>query len=81
MKEFMSEILQKILSFSSTESYRNAGRTNLFPTKASLDWFIRKHRHKLVKEKAIVFPTGRRLIIPASFDAFIASLTIDGVEK
>lgn len=77
----MSEILQEILSFSSTESYRNAGRTNLFPTKASLDWFIRKHRHKLVKEKAIVFPTGRRLIRPASFDEFIAGLTIDGVEK
>jgi len=34
-----------------------------------------------VKEKAIVSPTGRRMIRPKSFDEFIADLTIDGVEK
>jgi len=77
----MGDFSEEILSFSSTEAYRNAGRTNLFPTKASLDWFIRKHRHELVKEKAIVSPTGRRMIRPKSFDEFIADLTIDGDEK
>ena len=77
----MAEITEEILSFSLPEAYRNAGRTNLFPTKASLDWFIRKHRHKLVKEKAIVFPTGRRLIKPLNFDEYIAGLAIGGVEK
>jgi hypothetical protein len=77
----MGEVSEEILSFTSTESYRNAGRTNLFPTKASLDWFIRKHRHKLVKDKALVYPTGRRLVQPANFDEFIACLTAEGVEK
>jgi hypothetical protein len=77
----MNDKLEEIQSFLSTEAYRNAGRTNLFPTKASLDWFIRKHRNKLVREKAIVFPTGRRLIRPASFDEFISCLTTNGVEK
>jgi hypothetical protein len=77
----MSEIKKEILWYSLAEDYRNAGRKNLFPTKASLDWFIRKHRQKLIKVKAIVCPTGRRLISPESFDEFIARLTAEGVEN
>jgi len=69
----------EIFSLVSPDAYRTAGRTNIFPTKSSLDWFIRKHRNSLIKTKAIVFPTGRKLISPERFDQYIGSVTFEEV--
>ena len=77
----MDNVSEDIFSLVRPEAYRNAGRTNLFPTAASLNWFKRKHRQQLVKEKAIVSPTGRELLNPPIFDKYIANLTAVGVEK
>ena len=68
-----------LFSLASPDEYRNDGRCNIFPTKASLDWFIRKHRHSLIKNKALVYPTGRKLISPERFDQFIGSVTFEEV--
>jgi hypothetical protein len=46
-------------------------RTHVFPSVASLRWFIRMHKAELLEQKAIVAPTGRQLISPAAFDAVV----------
>jgi len=63
---------EEIQSLTNTENYRLNGRTNVFPTKASLDWFIRKHREHLVERKALTYPTRRKLIAPEKFDQYLS---------
>ena len=60
-----------ISSLVSPEAYRTEGRTHVFPSPASLSWFIRKHKQRLLKQNALVSPTGRKLINPQPFDAVI----------
>ncbi len=53
------------------ENYRITGRTSVFPSKASLDWFIRKHKRRLIETGALLAPTGRKLVNPVGFDAVV----------
>jgi len=69
----MSETTE-ISTLTSAEIYRQNGRTNVFPTRASLDWFIRKHKKKLTQKNAIVYPTGRKLINPSLFDELLVEV-------
>lgn len=48
--------------------YRAEGRTHVFPSAGSLDWFIRNNKEFLTTTKALVAPTGRRLINAKLFD-------------
>ena len=49
-------------------------RATIFPSRASLDWFIRKHRGRLLDHLAIVAPTGRKLISPNAFDRVVVEV-------
>lgn len=49
-------------------------RTEIFPSRASIDWFIRKHRQRLWERKAIIAPTGRKLIAPQAFDSLVLEI-------
>ena len=51
--------------------YRESGRTDIFPSPASLQWFIRCNKSALVEHKALLMPTGRKLINPAAFDQVV----------
>jgi len=51
--------------------YRESGRTDIFPSPASLQWFIRNNKSALIDSKAILMPTGRKLINPAAFDQVV----------
>jgi len=51
--------------------YRAEGRTTVFPSAGSLDWFIRKNKVILTSKNALVAPTGRTLINPRIFDLIV----------
>lgn len=53
--------------------YRVA-REHLFPSQASLDWFLRKNKEALVSEGALLLLTGRWFAAPREFDRFMAEL-------
>ncbi len=78
----MSATIEKIdvLSLVSPEEYRAAGRSNIFPSKASLDWFIRRHKDALQAKGALVSPTGRRLIWPEAFDSIVGDVALLGLK-
>ncbi len=49
-------------------------RVDIFPSRASIDWFIRKHRQRLWESRAIIAPTGRKLISPQAFDSLVIEI-------
>ena len=53
------------------QDYRESGRTDIFPSSASLQWFIRCNKSALIEHKALLMPTGRKLIDPVAFDLVI----------
>ena len=54
--------------------YRSDGRSHIFPSQASLDWFIRKNKSKLLNSGAILAPTGRKLIDTHIFDQLVLEI-------
>ncbi len=59
--------------------YRADGRTTIFPSEASLGWFIRKNKARLVESGAILAPTGRKLINPQVFDQVVLEIGSEAV--
>ena len=53
------------------QDYRESGRTEIFPSPASLQWFIRCNKSALIERKALLMPTGRKLINPVAFDLVV----------
>ena len=53
------------------QDYRESGRTEIFPSPASLQWFIRCNKSALIERKALLMPTGRKLINPVAFDQVV----------
>jgi hypothetical protein len=53
-------------------AYRERGRTHIFPSQSSLDWFIRSNRSALISGEALVI-VGRRgsLVDPIAFDEVV----------
>lgn len=49
-------------------------RPQLFPSRDSFNWFVRKNRDELVKGGAMIRPTGRWLINPTAFDDVILAI-------
>ena len=54
--------------------YRAEGRTHVFPSAGSLDWFIRKNKGVLYKEKALIKPAGKMFVVPKLFDQVVLVL-------
>jgi hypothetical protein len=46
-------------------------REHVFPSKSSLDWFLRKHRAALVRAGALLLLTGRWFVDAPRFDAYL----------
>ena len=50
-------------------------RQHVFPSRESLNWFVRQHRDQLMRCGALAAPTGRRLIDPGKFDRYVGRQT------
>lgn len=48
-----------------------AQRRNVFPSGASLEWYMRKHRQALVACGALRLIAGRHKVLPSRFDAHV----------
>lgn len=70
--------LQKLTTLT---GYRNNGREHIFPSDASLDWFIRKNREHLIKNNALLMPAGRKLINQDAFDLAVIEIGKIAAEK
>ena len=53
------------------KDYISDGRTHIFPSEASLQWFIRKNKNLLIQSSALLCPTGRTLIDANHFDEVV----------
>lgn len=51
----------------SMEDYQKS-RSHIFPSRASLDWFIRQNREVLMELGALSWPTRRLMIQELAFD-------------
>lgn len=63
----------EISQLCSIDQYQSE-RATIFPSRASLDWFIRKHRGRLLDQRAIISPTGRKLISRTAFDSLVLEI-------
>lgn len=64
----MNEVtLNSLLALTNPTQYR-IGREHIFPSDASLQWFIRKNKVVLAKAGAVVKPAGHILINQNKFD-------------
>ncbi|WP_427914830.1 hypothetical protein ACPWT1_07935 [Ramlibacter sp. MMS24-I3-19] len=48
-----------------------ATRTNVFPSKTSMTWFLRRHRSDLIASGALLMLAGRWFVHPDKFDAYV----------
>ena len=53
------------------KDYISDGRTHIFPSEGSLQWFIRKNKNLLIESSALLCPTGRTLIDANHFDEVV----------
>lgn len=65
----------------SLSDYRSNGRSAVFPSAYSLDWFIRKHKQILLDRGAIISPTGRKLINPTEFDQLVLEIGAESAKQ
>jgi len=61
--------------------YRAEGRTHVFPSAGSLEWFIRKHKVALIKEKALLRPTRKIMVNPPLFDKLVLSIGSQNIDE
>jgi hypothetical protein len=47
------------------------GRTHIFQSAGSLQWYLRKHRDRLIRAGALVFIAGQWYARSEQFDAFV----------
>lgn len=64
----MSQTHNYLGALISLDEYRNTGRSHIFPSLSSLQWFIRKNKPFLIKNSALLMPAGRVLINEECFD-------------
>lgn len=48
-----------------------AERALVFPSKTSLDWILRQHKHHLVDAGALLMIAGRWSVLPEKFDGYV----------
>ena len=76
-----NEGAKELLKLTTLTGYRNSGREHIFPSDASLEWFIRKNRGHLIKNNALLMPTGRKLINQDAFDLAVFEIGKIAAEK
>lgn len=54
-----------------TPAQYQSQRTTVFPSMASLTWFIRRNRQRIVAARALSKPAGRSLVEPVAFDRVV----------
>ncbi len=72
---------QELSKLTTPTEYRSKGREHIFPSDASLDWFIRKNRGHLIKNHALLMPAGRNLINQDAFDLAVIEIGKITAEK
>ena len=50
------------------------GRTTVFPSPTSWQWFVRTHRHRLLAGGALLKVGNRLLVDPPKFDAVVVDV-------
>ncbi len=56
-------------------------RAHLFPSIASMQWFVRSHRAALIAGDALVLVAGRYLVAPEAVDAFAMRAGKEAAQK
>lgn len=59
-----------VLKLAPLPEYR-AQRQHIFPSQASLDWYLRKNRSGLVESGALLLLAGRWFVNAERFDAYL----------
>jgi hypothetical protein len=47
------------------------GRAHIFQSEGSLQWYVRRHRHRLIDARALVLIAGQWYAHSDKFDAFV----------
>lgn len=63
------------------KDYISDGRTHIFPSEASLQWFIRKNKNLLIQSSALLSPTGRTLIDASHFDEVVYTVGTNAIKQ
>jgi hypothetical protein len=63
------------------KDYISDGRTHIFPSEASLQWFIRKNKNLLIQSSALLCPTGRTLIDANHFDEVVYTVGTNALKQ
>ena len=63
------------------KDYITDGRTHIFPSEASLQWFIRKNKNLLIQASALICPTGRTLIDANHFDEVVYTVGTNALKQ
>jgi hypothetical protein len=63
------------------KDYISDGRTHIFPSEASLQWFIRKNKNLLIQSSALLCPTGRTLIDANQFDQVVYTVGTNALKE
>jgi hypothetical protein len=50
-----------------------AERVHVFPSKTSMQWFVRQHKEILIRKGALLMISGRWFVDPEKFDSYILS--------
>ncbi len=63
------------------KDYISDGRTHIFPSESSLQWFIRKNKNLLIQSSALLCPTGRTLIDANHFDEVVYTVGTNALKQ
>lgn len=62
-----------LINLQSQEEYQKQ-RSTIFPSRSSLDWFIRVNREELMELNALSWPTRRLMIRADAFDEAVLAI-------
>lgn len=76
----MSTDTSQLSRLTTPEEYQST-RTHVFPSQASLAWFIRRHRQRIIDAGAMSIPAGRKLIDNERFDQVVVDVGQAALKK
>jgi hypothetical protein len=56
-------------------------RQRFFPSPASLDWYLRKHKPQLISAGALLMQAGRWFVDPETFDACVVEAAMQAAQR
>lgn len=62
------------------KDYMLDGRTHIFPSEASINWFIRKNKQQLIETHVILRLAGRTLVDVDALDRMVCQIGIKSVQ-